>query len=123
MTKQPTVLAVLNDLMFTAKIQDAAKRAETGVFFAGSEADALAKARQSPALIILDLNTTALDALQLIKLLKEDPATREIHLVGFISHVQIARRQEAQAAGCDEVIARSVFSEQLPAILTRSKAE
>lgn len=113
-------MAVLNDLMFTAKIQDAAKRAEIGVVFATTDGDALGKARQNPALIILDLNTTALDAMQLIRKLKKDEATRGVHLVGFVSHVQTALRQEAQNEGCDEVIARSAFSQNLPTILKRS---
>lgn len=120
MTNQRTVLAVLNDLMFTAKIQDAAKRAEIGVIFATTESDALGKARQNPALIILDLNTTALDAMQLIRKLKQDEELRGVHLVGFVSHVQTVLRQEAQNEGCDEVIARSAFSQNLPAILKRS---
>lgn len=121
MTNKDAVLAVLNDLMFTAKIQDAAKRAEIALIFAASESDALAKARQHPALIILDLNTTALDAIQLIRKLKEDEATRGIHLTGFVAHVQTALIQEARSAGCDEVIARSAFSQNLPAILNQGR--
>ena len=123
MTNDKTVLAVLNDLMFTAKIHDAAKRAEINVIFATGEKDALEKAKLRPAQIILDLNTTALDAMQLVRTLKKDEATRRIHLVGFVSHVQTALRQEAQNEGCDEVIARSAFSQNLPAILKRGAGE
>lgn len=122
MTNHKMVLAVLNDLMFTAKIHDAAKRAEIDVIFATGEAEALDKAKQNPALIILDLNTTALDAIQLIRKLK-DEATGGVHLVGFVSHVQTTLRQEAQSAGCDEVIARSAFSQNLPAFLKRNAGE
>lgn len=118
-TGEKTILAVLNDLMFTAKIQDAAKRAGAGVIFAAAEKDVMEKARIGPALILLDLNTTALDALQTIHSLKQDQTTRGIPLVGFVSHVQIELRQAAQIAGCNEVIARSVFSLNLPAILKR----
>ena len=118
MTDQRTVLAVLNDLIFTAKIQDAAKRAEMKAVLAATEAEALQEAKDKPGLIVLDLNTTALDALQLIRTLKHDDATSGIRLVGFVSHVQTALRQQALDAGCDQVVARSVFSQNLPAILS-----
>ena len=91
MTDQRTVLAVLNDLIFTAKIQDAAKRADMKAVLANTEAEALQKAKDKPGLILLDLNTTALDALQLIRTLKQDDATSGIRLVGFVSHASRAR--------------------------------
>ena len=118
MTDQRTVLAVLNDLIFAAKIQDAAKRAEMKAVLAATEAEALQKAKDKPGLIVLDMNTTALDALQLIRTLKHDDVTSGIRLVGFVSHVQTALRQQALDAGCDQVVARSVFSQNLPAILS-----
>jgi CheY-like chemotaxis protein len=118
MTDQRTVLAVLNDLMFIAKIQDGVKRTKMKAILATTEADALQKAKDEPALIILDLNTTTLDVLQLIRGLKQDAATSGIPLVGFVSHVQTALRQQAIDAGCDQVVARSAFSQNLPAILS-----
>lgn len=118
MTDQRTVLAVLNDLMFMAKIQDGVKRTKMKAILATTEADALQKAKDEPALIILDLNTTTLDVLQLIRGLKQDAATSGIPLVGFVSHVQTALRQQAIDAGCDQVVARSAFSQNLPAILS-----
>ena len=111
-------MAVLNDLMFTAKIQDAARRTQMKAVLATTEADALQKAKDKPGLIVLDLNTTALDALQLIRTLKQDSATSGIRVVGFVSHVQTALRQEAVDAGCDQVVARSAFSQNLPTILS-----
>lgn len=118
MTDQRTVLAVLNDLMFIAKIQDGVKRTKMKAILATTEADALQKAKDEPALIILDLNTTTLDVLRLIRGLKQDAATSGIPLVGFVSHVQTALRQQAIDAGCDQVVARSAFSQNLPAILS-----
>ena len=118
MTDQRTVLAVLNDLMFIAKIQDGVKRTKMKAILATTEADALKKAKDEPALIILDLNTTTLDVLQLIRGLKQDAATSGIPLVGFVSHAQTALRQQAIDAGCDQVVARSAFSQNLPAILS-----
>jgi hypothetical protein len=40
-----------------------------------------------------------------------------IQLVGFFSHVETELRQNALAAGYDQVLPRSVFSRDLPKIL------
>lgn len=113
------IVAVLSDLMFTVKIQEAAKRAGLDVIFVKSEADALEQARANPAVIIMDLNTTALDALDVIEKLKGDAETSKISLLGYVSHVQADLKQAAQQKGCDVVIARSAFSQNLPTILRR----
>jgi CheY-like chemotaxis protein len=121
------ILAVLQDLLFTVKIHEAAKRAGLPVEFVKSERDALDKAAaEQPALIILDLNFTGLDlnsagldVLQLIRALKSGEATKKIGLIGYLSHIQGELKQQAQEAGCDTVLARSAFSQNLPQILKR----
>lgn len=111
------VVAVLNDLMFTVKIQDAAKRAGMQAVFVKSPEEALAQARQNPTAILLDLNFTGAQPLQLIASLKNDELARQIPLLGFVSHVQSDLIQAARTCGCDTVMARSAFSQNLPAIL------
>jgi CheY-like chemotaxis protein len=113
------IVAVLSDLMFTVKIQEAAKRAGIDVAFAKSREDALVQAKLNPAAMILDLNGTSLDALELIGTLKADPDTSQLDLIGYVSHVQAELKQAAQEKGCDTVIARSAFSQNLPTILKR----
>ena len=119
MSSPKRVLAVVSDLMFTVKIQEAAKRAGMEVLFVQTEQDALEKARQQPAVIIIDLNNSWLPVLDLISTLKGDEGTRNISLLGYVSHVQTDLKQTAQAKGCDLVIARSALSQNLPAILKR----
>ena len=116
---QKIVVAVLSDLMFTVKIQEAAKRAGMDAVFVRSRQDALAQAKLNPAVIILDLNSTGTDALDLIGALKADEETKGIDLLGYVSHVQVDVKQAAQDRGCDMVIARSAFSQNLPIILKR----
>lgn len=113
------VVAVLNDLMFTVKIQEAAKRAGLEAVFVKSKQEALEQAKLEPAVIILDLNNVAVDALDVIGDLKGGEETRKIRLLGFVSHVQADLKQAAQQKGCDMVIARSAFSQNLPTILRR----
>ena len=122
MTVQKTVLAILNDLIFTAKIQDAAKRAQMKLILATTAADALENAKNGAHVIVLDLNMHGLDTLQLIRTLKGEAVSADIRLVGFVSHVQTTVRQQASEAGCDQVVARSVFSQNLPAILSGDSA-
>ncbi len=118
MTVQKSVLAILNDLIFTAKIQDAAKRAQMKLILATTATDAVEYAKNEPAVIVLDLNMNGLDTLQLIRTLKGAAATSGIRLVGFVSHVQVDLREQAAQAGCDQVVARSAFSQNLAAILS-----
>jgi PleD family two-component response regulator len=113
------IVAVLSDLMFTVKIQEAAKRAGLDVVFVKSRESAIAQAKDNPAVMIVDLNTTALDALEFVSALKSDSETSKVHLLGYVSHVQADLKQAAQEKGCDTVIARSAFSQNLPTILRR----
>jgi len=113
------VLAVVEDLFFTVKINEAAKRSGLSVAFVKSERDALDQAAENPALIILDLNFAGVEPVALIRKLKADPALQKISLLGYVSHVQGELKQAAQEAGCDMVLARSAFSQNLPQILKR----
>jgi len=113
------VVAVLSDLMFTVKIQEAAKRAGLDAVFVKSGDEALEQAKHFPAVMILDLNNTSADALDVITRLKDNAQTSKISLLGYVSHVQADLKQAAQERGCDMVIARSAFSQNLPTILRR----
>lgn len=113
------IVAVVSDLMFTVKIQDAAKRAGLDVTFVTSQEDAVAQALSQPAVMILDLNTTAMDALELIGKLKADTKTSGVNLLGYVSHVQADLKHAAHEKGCNTVIARSAFSQNLPTMLRR----
>jgi CheY-like chemotaxis protein len=119
MPESKKILAVLEDLFFTVKINESAKRAGLGITFVKSELDALEQARNGPALIILDLNFSGIEPLQLIQKLKADDYTRSISLLAYVSHVQGELKLQAQEAGCNMVLARSAFSQNLPQILKR----
>jgi PleD family two-component response regulator len=114
------ILAVVEDLMFTVKIADAAKRAGLEVEFVKSERDVIEKAAQEkPLLIILDLNFNAVEPLKLISKMKSDGEMKQISVIGYLSHVQGELKQQAQEAGANIVMARSAFSQNLQQILKR----
>jgi CheY-like chemotaxis protein len=116
------ILAVLDDLFFTVKINESAKRAGLPVEFIKSERDVLEKAKTHPALIIIDLNYAGIDSLKLVQELKAAEDTKAVRLLGYLSHVQGELKLKAQEAGCNMVLARSAFSQNLPQILKRHAA-
>jgi PleD family two-component response regulator len=113
------VLAVVNDLFFSVKITDAAKRSGMELEFVKDSDAVMEKAKTRPSLIILDLNFDAVAPLDLIGRLKETSDTRDISLIGYLSHVQGELKLQAQEAGCDMVMARSAFSQNMSQIFKR----
>ena len=108
-----TVLGVMSDLFFSAKINDAAKQFGMTAKFVKDKGVALEYFKSKPALVIFDLNCAAADPLELIRAAKE----AAIPTAGFISHVQVDLKQKAQEAGCETVVARSVFAQKVVELL------
>src|SRR5215212_5739059 len=59
-----------------------------------------------------------LKPLELLRAVKSDGALRGVRTVGFLSHVQGDLALAAREAGCDRVMARSAFVENLPGVLS-----
>lgn len=117
------VLVLLNDLMFQVKIAEAAKRSGVKVAFLDSAANLLqVAASQQPQVIVLDLNFVNGAPLATIRALKAKEETRAIPLLGYVSHVQVDLRAAAAEAGCDLVVARSAFVQNLPEMLSKYAA-
>jgi PleD family two-component response regulator len=115
------VLCLVDDLLFSIKISTAAKALNAPVFFERSPDMALARVREKqPSLVILDLNSAKLRPLAIIAQMKADPDLKAIRTLGYVSHVQTDVIAAARAAGIDEVMARSAFSERLGDILSAS---
>ena len=87
--------------------------------FVKDDRSLLELAAAKPALIILDLNFSAIKPLQTITKLKAQPELKGISVVGYVSHVQGELKQRAHDLGCDMVMARSAFSQNLPTLLKR----
>jgi PleD family two-component response regulator len=113
------ILAVVSDLFFSVKINDAAKRAGLLVEFVKDQDEVLLKAMSLPTLIIFDLNFESVDPLGIITKLKSSAELKNISVIGYLSHVQGELKQKAHETGCDMVLARSAFSQNLPQILKR----
>lgn len=121
-TQEPRVLAVVCDLFFSVKLTEAAKRCGLALEFVKDPKDLLEKAKAKPSLIVFDLNFDAVQPLDLIAKLKSQSTTKGVSLLGYLSHVQGELKQSAQEAGCDMVLARSAFSQNLTQIFKRHSA-
>ena len=111
------ILAAVNDLFFVGKITAAAQRTGVPVEFVRGESEVLQKTADSPAVLLLDLNDARLHPIALIAKLKRDPLRKEVRVIGYLSHVQEELKREADQAGCDLVLPKSVFSQQLDDLL------
>jgi PleD family two-component response regulator len=114
------ILAVVDDLLFTVKIADAAKRAGLDVEFLKSESDVIQKVHEEkPLLVILDLNCNSVETLELIGKLRSNGDGKPVNIIAYLSHVQGELKMKAQEAGANMVMARSAFSQNLQQILKR----
>jgi|FLYL01.1.fsa_nt_gi CheY-like chemotaxis protein len=114
---QKQVLAVMTDLFFAVKILEAAKKEGMAARMVKTEEAAENAILQRPELVFLDLNCKEIDAVKLARKWKVDTELRSIPLIAFLSHVDVERKQAALDAGCDLVLARSSFTQNLPDLL------
>jgi len=119
------IFAFVDDLFFAAKIQETARKLNVKVEFAKSDKDLAERIEQNgeekPSLIIFDLNNANARPLTLIPKLKSK-LKKGTSIIGFLSHVQGDLKQKAHEVGCDMVLPRSAFSQNLPQLLRRHGA-
>jgi CheY-like chemotaxis protein len=113
------IVCVVDDLIFSIKISTAAKQLGVDMYFERSKDKVLQTVRdKQPSLVIFDLNSGKLAPIDAIAAMKGDPALAAIRTLGYVSHVDTVTIERARAAGVDQVLARSAFSERLGEILT-----
>lgn len=113
----------IEDLFFTAKIQETARKLGVKVAFIKNEKDAIADLLNAeeddrPGLIVFDLNNANAKPLTLIPKLKAK-LKRSTSIIGFLQHIQGDLKAKAVEAGCDTVMPRAAFSQNLPNLLRR----
>jgi CheY-like chemotaxis protein len=113
------VLAAVEDLLFRSKISETAGQVGVEAAFPRSPKKLLETLRASPPdLLVLDLNSARFEPLELLRVVNSDSALRNVRTVGFLSHVQGDLALAARESGCDRVMARSAFVENLPRVLS-----
>jgi CheY-like chemotaxis protein len=113
------IICAIDDLIFSIKISTAAKHLGVDVYFERLADLVLSRIREKqPSLVIFDLNSVRMRPLDTIAAMKADPALKEVRTLGYVSHVDTDTIAAARAAGIDQVLARSAFSDKLADILT-----
>jgi CheY-like chemotaxis protein len=119
------IFAFVDDLFFVAKIQEVSRKLNVKVEFVKTDKDIAEKTEnveEKPSLIIVDLNSNGIKPLPVITKMRSK-YKKATSIVGFVSHVQGDLKVKAQEAGCDVVMPRSAFSQNLVSILRRHGAE
>jgi len=119
--KSRSIVIFVDDLFFVAKIQETARKLNIKVEFCKADKetlDEICAREEKPALIIFDLNANSGKPLTAITKLK-GKLKKETSIIGFLMHVQGELKLKASEAGCDMVLPRSAFSQNLPQLLRR----
>jgi len=119
------IFAFVEDLFFMTKIMDTARKLNVKIAFVKTVDELMEKveihADEKPSLVIFDLNNANAKPLTTIPKVKSK-LKKGTSILGFVSHVQGDLKMKAQEAGCDSVMPRSAFSQNLPALLRRHGA-
>jgi CheY-like chemotaxis protein len=110
-------LLLCDDLIFTSRITGTARALGLTVKAARTAEQVVEMARQqAPTCVLVDLGNPGLDLGALLRQLGEvcRPPPR---VVAYGSHVDTDTLRAARAAGCDPVLPRSKFVEELPRAL------
>ncbi len=124
---QTHIYFFVEDLFITAKVQETARKQGIKVAFLKNDKESLAELTSGedvnrPALIVFDLNNANAKPLTLIPKLKTK-LKRSASIIGFLSSIQGDLKAKAVEAGCDTVMPRAAFSQNLPNLLRRYGVE
>jgi CheY-like chemotaxis protein len=110
-------LLLSDDLIFTSRVSGTA-RADGLTIKAARSVDALVTlaGREAPTCVLVDLQNPGLVLPDLLRRLAEVCPTPP-RIVAYGSHVDAAALKAAREAGCDPVLPRSRFVEELPQAL------
>ena len=120
------IFAFIEDLFFMAKIQETARKLNVKVEFVKTDKEVFERMGQNgndkPSLIIVALNNLNVKPLSVIPKLKSK-LKKDTNIIGFVSHVQGELKMKATEAGCDMVLPRSAFSQNLAQLMRRHTAQ
>ncbi len=114
------IVALVDDLFFVARIQEVARQVGVELKTVATGEALLAEAQsRAPGLVIVDLNArnAPIEAVERLR-----AAGIDVPVTGFLSHVQVELAERARAAGCDPVLPRSKFTQQMAVIFARVKS-
>ena len=112
----PLCLILSDDMIDGSRIGGHAKALGFEVLIARTQSQAVGFLEKQPAAVLADLHNDTLDPAALVTAVSATiPRPR---IVAFGSHVDAQRLKNARAAGCDLVLPRSAFFDDLDGNLT-----
>lgn len=108
-----TILAVIPDLMFQSRVREQAQALDFEIATADTMTEAIKALERSPNLLVLDLHAMGIDTLALAA----DAQAHEVPVLAFGRHTETGVLRAAREAGCNAVVVRSTFVEELPELL------
>jgi len=89
----------------------------------GQQGVDMAKAER-PDLILMDMNMPVLDGWRASQMIRDDPQTSELPIIGLTAHALAGDREKALQAGCSDYHTKPVdfprLLEQIEALLTKT---
>lgn len=110
-----TVLAMVNNLMFSVRIGEVAATLGGIVNLVTTNEELIEKLEIHPSLVILDLTAVTEGWEEVVATAKR----AGVPVLAYGPHVDVEMRQAAEAAGCDEVVANSKLTLELPNLLSK----
>lgn len=72
-----------------------------------------------PDLILMDIQMPVMDGFSAIKILKDDPATKNIKIIALTSFAMKGDREDIMGAGFDDYIAKPFDTRKLPEMVKK----
>ncbi len=121
------IFCFIEDLFFLAKIQETARKLGVKVEFVKGDKTVVERIYETPenerpTLLVFDLNNLNAKPLTLIPKFKTK-FKKTVSIIGFLNHLQGDLKMKAMESGCDVVMPRSAFSQNLPVLLRRYGVE
>lgn len=110
-----TLVASVDDLFFRSKIDATARNLNVPVRFIERKDLTAVCLEGKTAAVLLELSNG--DSLDAIRALRQNPKTRDVPVIGFLSHVDRDLARDAESAGVTQVMPRSQFAETLPDLM------
>lgn len=108
-----TIVACVEDLFFRSKIEATARHLNVPVSFTDLRGLPRVLGEEDVAALLIELSANG-EVLAAVQSLRKEPRTRDLPIIGFLSHVDQKLARDAESAGVTRVMPRSQFSETLP---------
>jgi CheY-like chemotaxis protein len=114
------ILIIEDNLLNLELARDLLEANEYVVYSARTAEEGLRMARELlPDLVLMDFGLPGMDGLRATKVLKNNPATRHLTVVGLTAHAMKGDEEIALNAGCDGYLVKPIDTRTFPESIAR----